>query len=69
MKETFEKFFRSSGITVTEGKRPGLSLRSDAKSEPLRRKGCERTDCLCCAKGKPGMCETNSAVYRIKCEG
>ena len=39
------------------------------KSEPLRRKGFDRTDCLCCEKGKPGMWETNSVGYRIKCVG
>ena len=69
LKETCEKFFKSSGISVTVRERAGLSLKSDAKSEPLRRKGCNRTDCLCCAKGKPGMCETNSVGYRITCEG
>ena len=44
------------------------SVRSDAKAEPLRLKGCGRKDCLCCSKGKPGMCETNSVGYRISCD-
>ena len=46
-----------------------MLVRSDAKSEPLRMKGCKRADCLCCSNGKPGMCEKNSVGYRIKCEG
>ena len=53
-------------MTVRE--RAGVSLGQDAKAEPLRKKNCGRQDCLCCAKGKPGKCESNSIGYRIKCE-
>ena len=54
-------------MTVRE--RAGLSVKTDAKSEPLRDKGCQRPNCLCCSKGRPGNCEKNSIGYRITCEG
>ena len=43
-------------MTVRE--RASVSVKSDAKSEPLKRKGCDGAGC---SKGKPG--------YRIQCEG
>ena len=57
-----------NGINVTVRERAGTSIRSDAKSEPLRTKGCDRDDCLVCSSGKPGMCDKNSVIYRITCE-
>ena len=36
LKETCEKFFKSSGISVTVRERAVLSVRSDAKSSPSR---------------------------------
>ena len=49
--------------------RAGRSLKSDAKSEPLRKPECGRADCLCCATGHPGGCERNSVGYKITCAG
>ena len=68
LKETCRKFQIASNIKVTVRERAGISVKTDAKSEPLRSKSCGRVDCLCCSKGKPGKCEQNSAGYRIKCE-
>ena len=68
LKETCSKFKAASGISVTVRERAGQSMRSDAKSEPLRQKGCNRAECLVCCSGKGGMCETNSVGYRITCE-
>ena len=68
LKEACSKFQKTSGIFVTVRERAGVSVRSDSKSEPLREKGCHRVDCLCCSRGKPGMCEKNSVGYRISCE-
>ena len=68
LKETCANFKAASGINISVRERAGISLRSDAKSEPLRRKGCNRIDCLVCSGGKAGMCETNSVGYRITCE-
>ena len=68
LKDIWNKFKESIGITVTVRERAGVSLGQDAKAEPLRKKSCGRQVCLCCAKGKPGKCESNSIGYRIKCE-
>ena len=68
LKEICGKFKNANGISVTVRERAGTSVRSDCKSEPLRKKGCDRLDCLVCASGKPGMCEKNSVGYRITCE-
>ena len=68
IKKVCENFEAATGIKVAVRERAGNSVRSDAKAEPLRMKGCGRVDCLCCSKGKPGMCETNSVGYRISCD-
>ena len=68
LKEACKEFQKSSGIHVTVRERAGCAVRTDAKSEPLRQKGCNRLTCLCCSKGKPSMCEKNSVGYRITCE-
>ena len=68
LKEACSKFKSANGISVTVRERAGTSIRSDAKSEPLRQKGCNRIDFLKCYSGKGGMCETNSVVYRIHYE-
>ena len=49
--------------------RAGKSVKSDAKSEPLRNDECGRKDCMCCETGNPGGCEKNGLGYRITCEG
>jgi hypothetical protein len=69
LKEKCQQFQKTSGMSVKVRERAGLSVRSDAKSEPLRSKGCQRINCLCCSQGKPGNCERNSVGYRISCEG
>ena len=68
LKHTCNKFQQATGIKVTVRQRAGASMKTDTKAEPLRNKSCGREDCLCCAKGRPGKCEQNSAGYRIKCE-
>ena len=49
--------------------RAGISVKMDAKSEPLRKSECGRESCLCCESGNPGGCEKNGIGYRIICEG
>ena len=68
LKDVCAKFQAASGLRVTVRERAGVSLKHDAKAEPLRNNSCGRHDCLCCSKGKPGKCEQNSVGYRIKCE-
>ena len=63
------KFQLASNIKRKVRERAGVSVKTDSKSEPLRSISFGRVDCLCCAKGKPGKLEKNSAWYRIKCDG
>ena len=62
-----EHFDKATGIKVALKLRAGMSVKSDAKSEPLRKKECVRIDCFCCSRGNPGGCERNSSGYRIVC--
>ena len=59
----------ATGMKVTLKLRAGASLKSDAKSEPLREKECGRESCFCCGSGNPGGCEKNSSAYKISCNG
>ena len=68
LKQVCQKFEVTSGIRIAVIERAGDSVRQDAKSEPLRARGCGREDCLCCANGKSGRCEKNSIGYRIQCK-
>ena len=69
LKEACSKFEEATGIRVAVKLRAGKSLKSDAKSEPLRKDDCGRDSCLCCSTGHPGGCERNSVGYRITCAG
>ena len=40
----------------------------DLKSNPLRKGGCGRTDCLVCSTGGKGDCSKSGAGYRIECQ-
>ena len=44
-----------------------MAMRWIAKAEPLKKKGCQRTDCFPCNTGG-GNCERNGSGYRICCE-
>ena len=70
MKAECDKFERMHGIRVQVCQRAGKSVRTDAKSEPLRITGCEREQCLPCQTGgeRKGDCEKNSVTYEITCE-
>ena len=57
------------GMDVKVVERAGKSVKSDAKSEPLRDKSCGRATCMSCSTGNEGGCETNSIAYKIECQG
>ena len=57
------------GMDVKVVERAGKSVKSDAKSEPLRNKSCGRATCMSCSTGNEGGCETNSIAYKIECQG
>ena len=69
VKAACRDFERTTDIRVMVKMRAGNSVRTDAKSEPLRVKDCGREECLCCSTENPGGCETNSCSYRIICVG
>ena len=69
MKTACRKFGEAMDMNVVVKVRAGRSVKTDAKSEPLRKPECGRENCLCCASGNPGGCEKNGIGYRIICEG
>ena len=69
MKAACRDFGISMGMDVRVIERAGNSVRSDAKSEPLRNKSCGRGDCMCCSSGNEGGCDNISVGYRIVCQG
>ena len=67
IKEVCDRYSKSTNIKVATRTRAGQPLRGDPKSEPFRRIGCRRENCLVCSSGKPGQCERNGSGYRIIC--
>ena len=67
LKKVCDRFEKGTNMRVVTKERAGQAMRQDAKSEPFRRRGCERDNCLVCKGGKPGNCEKNNSAYRIKC--
>ena len=67
LKKVCDRFEKKTNMRVVVRERAGKSVRQDAKSEPFRRRGCTRDNCLVCKGGKPGNCEKNNAAYRIQC--
>ena len=66
MKKVCDRFEKANHRVVTK-ERAGMAMRQDAKSEPFRKRGCNRENCLVCKGGKPGNCEKNNSAYRIQC--
>ena len=64
-----KKFGDSQKLDVSVRLRAGRSVKSDVKSEPLRKQECDREKCMCCSTGNPGGCEMNSVGYNIECGG
>jgi hypothetical protein len=67
MKEVCRKFEDVTGWRVPVIERAGNSVRSIAKAEPLKAKGCKRADCFPCSSSG-GNCERNGSGYRIICK-
>ena len=61
------KFEQISGMRVSVVERAGQAIKTLAKSEPLKKKGCEREKCFPCRTGG-GNCEKNGVAYRVRCE-
>ena len=66
MKAVCRSFESVTGWRVPVVERAGLAMRSIAKAEPLKEKGCKRDDCFPCTTGG-GNCERNGAGYKISC--
>ena len=67
LKEVCRKFELVTSMRVPMQERAGNALKHLAKSEPLRKKGCDRTDCFPCTTGG-GKCMKNGSGYTIICE-
>ena len=67
LRKICDRFEKGTNMRVVTKERAGMAMRQDAKSEPFRRRGCSRDNCLVCKGGKPGNCEKNNSAYRIRC--
>ena len=67
MKEVFMKFEEVTGWRIPVVERAGILVRSIAKAEPLKMKGCKRLDCFPCTSGG-GNCEKKGLGYQIRCK-
>ena len=67
LRKICDRFEKGTNMRVVTKERAGKAMRQDAKSEPFRRRGCNRGNCLVCKGGKPGNCEKNNSAYRIRC--
>ena len=67
MKAVCRDFEKVTGWRVPVVERAGLAMRSMARAEPLKEKGCQREDCFPCSTGG-GNCERNGVGYKICCE-
>ena len=67
MKDVCTKFEAVTGMRVALVERAGSSIKQLAKSEPLRKKGCNRDECFSCSTAG-GNCEKNGVGYKIRCE-
>ena len=52
--ESLRRFEKANNNRVVTKERAGMAMRQDAKSEPYRKRGCNRGNCLVCKEGKPG---------------
>ena len=66
MKVVCKDFETVTGWRIPVVERAGRAMRSMAKAEPLKRKGCQRDDCFPCTTGG-GNCERNGSGYKISC--
>ena len=66
MRAVCNDFEKVTGWRVPVVERAGRAMRSMAKAEPLKRKGCNRDDCFPCTTGG-GNCERNGSGYQISC--
>ena len=67
MRAVCNDFEKVTGWRVPVVERAGRAMRSMAKAEPLKKKGCRREDCFPCSSGG-GNCERNGVGYKICCE-
>ena len=66
MKAVCKDFEKVTGWRIPVVERAGKAMRSMAKAEPLKVKGCDRDDCFPCTTGG-GNCERNGSGYKISC--
>ena len=67
MKEVCRKFSIQHNIHVQVKQRGGQKMSRDAKSNPLRKGGCGREDCMVCTTSGRGDCSKSGAGYKITC--
>ena len=68
MKDICRKFAEDHDIHFKVITRGGNKMSREIKSNPLRKGGCGRADCLVCSTGGKGDCSRSGAGYRILCQ-
>ena len=68
LKKMYQEEIKRSGFKIKVIEKAGTSLkRILQKSDPFRKKFCDRDDCLQCTSGGKGDCNVESINYNIKC--
>ena len=68
LKEVCRKFEEVTSMSIQVQERAGNALKHLAKSEPLKKKTCNRKDCFICTTTEAGKYEKNGVGYSIRCE-
>ena len=67
MKTICKRFSQENNINVKVVTRGGNKMTRDLKSNPLRKGGCGRDECMVCSTGGKGDCSRSGAGYKIIC--
>ena len=70
LKNRYLNVIAEAGVGIGVAEVPGSNLkRRLQKSDPFRKKKCEKEDCLVCAEGDGGRCRSNGVTYKVTCKG
>ena len=68
--ERCKKEFNKAGLRIKVIERSGRSIKKTlVKSNPFKKKGCDRSGCQVCALGGDVDCKARGIHYRISCDG
>ena len=69
LKTCIQKIARRNGLRIKVVEKAGQTVkRVLQRSNPFKKRTCERGDCLVCKVGRPGECKKRGCVYQLTCE-